>query len=55
MALPIACTPVLRGKIAKQFLEQIKAQENDRKPLVPTPNLDAVREAILADARTKKK
>jgi hypothetical protein len=55
MALPIACTPVLRGKTANDFITRIRREETDRKPLVPTPDLESVCQAIIADASKKKK
>lgn len=54
MALPIAPTPVLEGEEATEFLLKLMKEENRKRPLIPTPNLDAVREAILADAKRRK-
>jgi len=54
MALPIGCTPVLKGKEAAELLERLKKEESERRQLVSTPKLGSVRKALLADARKKK-
>jgi hypothetical protein len=54
MALPIACTPALKGKAAEDFLKRIKKEEKDRRTLVDTPRLESVRKNVLADAESKK-
>jgi hypothetical protein len=55
MALPIGCTPTLKGKEATEFVKKIRREETDMKPLVPTPKLRSVRKKILSDAKTRKK
>ena len=42
MALPIAPTPILRGKAAKQFLKIVKEQENCYKGYVSTPEQEKI-------------
>jgi len=55
MALPVGCTPVLRWKEATEFLNKIRREETDMKPLVPTPKLRSVLKKILSDAKARKK
>ena len=55
MSIPIAPTPILEGKEGADFLEKLRKECNDKKPLVPTPKLNLVREMILADAEQEKK
>lgn len=39
MSIPIGATPVLKGKDATRFLAQMRANENKKVGLVPTPRL----------------
>jgi hypothetical protein len=55
MALPIGCTPALKGKEATDFLKKIKSEETDLRSLVPTPKLESVRKTILANAKNGEK
>jgi hypothetical protein len=55
MAMPIAPTPILEGREASDFLTRLMTEENDKKPMVPTPKLKEVKEKILADAERRKK
>ena len=55
MALPIATTPVLRGRAARKF--EKKLQEDLKKPskLTATPKLEDARHAVKAYAAARKK
>ncbi|HVN95191.1 MAG TPA: hypothetical protein VMT62_02070 [Syntrophorhabdaceae bacterium] len=55
MALPIGCTPILKGKEATDFVQRIKKEQTDVRPLVPTPKLESIRRLILKDARNGEK
>jgi len=55
MAMPIAQTPVLDEKEYAQFWDQVRNEENDKVSLVSTPNLDELREKIVADAKRRAK
>ncbi len=47
MALPIAPTPVLRGREAERFLAEVKKNENIPTKAKPTPNLHQARRIAL--------
>jgi len=55
MALPIAATPALSGKAAKDFLRRVKEKKNVPFGPVPTPNIDEAIEQVMRDARKKGK
>jgi hypothetical protein len=55
VATRIAPTPVLEGKEAADFLKRIAREQEEKRPLTPTPRLEEAREKILADARSRKK
>jgi hypothetical protein len=55
MALPIAPTPILRGKDARDFEKKIKSDLQKPTALVPTPKLDAARALIQQYANGAKK
>jgi len=46
MSLPIAPTPTLKGKEAREFLKRVKEQENIPSYLVPTPKLKSAMSKI---------
>lgn len=50
MALPIAATPVLKGKAAAKFLSKVEANEKVTKKPVPTPRAKMALNKILANA-----
>lgn len=50
MALPIAATPVLKGKTAVRFLSKIEETAKITKKPVPTPRARMALDKILADA-----
>ncbi len=50
MALPIAATPVLKGKEAVKFLSNVEAKAKVTKKPVPTPRAKMALNKILADA-----
>jgi hypothetical protein len=50
MALPIAATPVLKGKEAVRFLSEIEEKAKVTKKPVPTPRARMALDKILADA-----
>jgi hypothetical protein len=54
MALPIAPTPVLRGKEAADFVRWIHANENKKVGLVPTPKLEQAIKLLRENASIKK-
>jgi hypothetical protein len=54
MAKPVASTPVLQGKEAKQFIENIHADSHKKVGIVPTPKLDEVK-ALLSQYRNNEK
>ena len=54
MAKPVASTPVLEGKEAKQFIEKIHANSHNKVGIVPTPKLGEVK-ALIAQYRKNKK
>ena len=54
MALPIAATPVLEGKDAKQFLDTIKNDLETPVALTATPKLEQARELIRDYDRKKR-
>jgi hypothetical protein len=55
MAIQIAPTPVLEGQEAADFLKKIAKEQNEKKSLTPTPDLQVVRDRILSNARSGKK
>ena len=55
MALPIAGTPPLSGKAAREFLRRVKEMENIPFGPVPTPKIDEAIKQILEDARKAEK
>jgi hypothetical protein len=50
MALPIAATPVLKGKVAEIFLSKIEEKAKVTKKPVPTPRAKMALNKILVDA-----
>ena len=54
MALPIGPTPVLEEEEAIRFLEKVDREKNQKVSLKPTPNLEGLRQKIIADARRSK-
>ena len=51
MSLPIAATPPLSGKAAREFLRRVKEKENIPFGPVPTPKIDEAIERVMKDAR----
>lgn len=47
MALPIAPTPVLKGKEAKRFLKEVSENVNKPVKLSPEPNFKEIRKIAL--------
>lgn len=56
MATPIAPTPTLRGKAARDFTRKIEKEQYDLVGLVPTPKLDIqkIREKISNEVNKKR-
>lgn len=55
MALPIAATPVLKGKDAADFLRTIANDLKSPAKMIPTPKLGHARELISKYAASRKK
>jgi hypothetical protein len=55
MALPIAATPVLKGKAAADFLRTIEDDLKTPAKMIPTPKLGQARELIKKYAASRKK
>lgn len=55
MALPVAATPVLKGRSAKKFEERIKADLKKPTRLVDTPKLEKTRMLVREYAGKRKK
>lgn len=55
MALPISPTPILRGREAKKFDEQIKSDLKKPTTIVDTPKLESAKQLIRDYANRHKK
>ena len=47
MALPVAPTPVLKGKEARRFLNEVRENVNKPVKLSPEPNFETIRKIAL--------
>lgn len=54
MALPVAATPTLVEEEALAFLRKVFSPTSRKVDLVPTPDIESIREKILRDATRKK-
>lgn len=55
MALVIASTPVLKGKVAENFLKKLQKKNWNKNPLPVSSKFTRLREEIMADAKEAKK
>lgn len=55
MALPIAATPVLRGRAARKFEKKLQQDLKRPSKLTTTPKLEQARNAVKAYAAAQKK
>lgn len=53
MAMPVAPTPVLKGKEAEKFARRVEAKKNTPLYAKPTPNIEEVRR-VASDRWGKK-
>jgi hypothetical protein len=53
MATPIRPTPVLKGEEALAWRKKIDSEKQKKVGPVPTPELDDLRRAVLADAKKR--
>lgn len=55
MATPIAPTPILKGKAARDFMRKIEKEQYNLVGLLPTPKLDIYRLREAISERVKRK
>ena len=53
MSLPIAPTPVLKGKHAEKFMAMVEEGLERPVVLIPTPRLEEARRKVLEEVETK--
>ena len=55
MALPVAATPILKGKEASNFLRKIESDLKKPLKFIPTPKLDQAKKLVKQYVAKRKK
>lgn len=55
MAARIGPTPILRGNDAEEWRQKVEEEKDVKLGPVPTPDLEKLRQTILADAKKREK